>query len=67
MGYNSTVNQSPVFHADDETINDFFDFFSGAKKGHLTKYIYFGLTVDWYQQLQNYKPYYLVETEKERR
>jgi uncharacterized SAM-dependent methyltransferase len=65
MGYNSTVNQSPVFHSDDETLNDFFDFFSGAKKGHLTKYIYFGLTVDWYQQLQNYKPYYLVETEKE--
>jgi len=65
MGYNFVANQSPVFHSDDETINDFFDFFRGTRQGRMTKYIYFGLTVDWYQQLQNYKPYYLIETEKE--
>lgn len=65
MGYNSIVNKSPVIRPADETINDFLDFFSGIRKGHLTKYIYFGLSVDWYQQLQNYKPYYLIETEKE--
>lgn len=64
MGYNSVENQIQQFHQNNETIQDFQDFFTQKRHSHLTKYIYFGIANDWYQKLQDYKPYYLIEKEK---
>lgn len=60
--------QQYIFDSDlpeDSCLKDYLDLFSGAKSGHLTKYVYSNTQKDWFSELTKNANYYLCKAERD--